>query len=412
MVNQVDMERKILNKLYAHSSKKEWTVVIGARQIGKSTVMRDLATKLVANGKIVVQLNLERRTILDDFNTNPDNIFLYVPETVEKVFVLIDEIQYLDDPSNFLKHIYDEYSDRLKLIVTGSSAFYIDKNFNDSLAGRKKIFNMFTFDFEEYLAMLGEDNLLADLHKFKQNKLKKLLDEARLWSLIDDYAIYGGYPNVIMASDTKDKVEVLEEIKNSFVKKDVHESGVREDAKFYHTMHLMADQAGNLVNTNELSNSINAKNTTIEHFLYVMQKCFHIHMTRPFHRNLRKELIKMPKVYFHDTGLRNSFNDYFHPMRDRLDKGTVLENFVFTTLRNYTKIDDIKYWRTADGNEVDFIIDTPRNQSAMEVKFNPVDNKISKYKLFKNTYPDIDFSFVNWRSEKLLRMLLASNIYE
>ena len=134
------MFRQKGNIIRQHLFKKEATILIGARQVGKSTLLKQLAAELQNEGSDVVFLNLERKDILTDLNENPENIFRYFPQNSPKAYAFIDEVQYLSDPTNFLKLLYDEHSDKLKIVATGSSAFYIDRNSKDSLAGRKKIF--------------------------------------------------------------------------------------------------------------------------------------------------------------------------------------------------------------------------------------------------------------------------------
>ena len=139
--------RKKYQDLVAHLPKREYTILIGARQTGKSTLLKQIAGFLQASAETVVVLNLERKDILLDLDEQPENLFKYLPQNGKtRVFALIDEIQYLSDPSNFLKLLYDEHADRLKIVATGSSAFYIDRQFKDSLAGRKKIFELQTLD--------------------------------------------------------------------------------------------------------------------------------------------------------------------------------------------------------------------------------------------------------------------------
>jgi len=134
------------NIIRQHLSKKEATILIGARQVGKSTLLKQLAAELQKEGNDVVFLNLERKDILTDLNENPENIFRYFPQNSPKSYAFIDEVQYLSDPTNFLKLLYDEHSDKLKIVATGR-----DLNLKDSLVGRKKIFELHTLSFEEFI---------------------------------------------------------------------------------------------------------------------------------------------------------------------------------------------------------------------------------------------------------------------
>ena len=386
-----------------HLSKKEFTVLIGPRQIGKSTMLKQMHDDLQLKGESVYFLNLDRKDILDDLNLNPENIFKSCPlEIGKKIIVFIDEIQYLDDATNFLKLLFDEYSPRLKIVATGSSAFYIDKQFKDSLVGRKKIFQMGTLDFQEFLHFKNRDDLAQEVSKMKSKKIAKSINESLLWAYMDEFINYGGYPAVVLENNFDEKIEILREIRDSYIKRDLLESGVTEQTKFYRMLMLLASQSGNMLNVSEISNTLRLTAATVEHYLYVLQKCFHITLVKPYYNNMRKELTKMPKVYINDLGLRNILINYFAPIEQRADKGMILENFCFRVLMENYEQDQIKYWRTSDGNEVDFIVETQYNKGiAIEVKFNEQEARQSKFKKFIENYPDFPLEFWWWKNLKL-----------
>ena len=293
------IRRSKYETLLAHASAKEFTILIGARQTGKSTLLRQVADTLIAVGETVTLLNLERKDILLELNQNPENVFSYSPlQDNRKVYVLIDEVQYLTDPTNFLKLLYDEYADRLKIIATGSSAFYIDRQFTDSLAGRKKIIELQTLDFEEFLLFRQQNDLLDDLRAIRQKAKQKSIYDAQLWSQLDEYINYGGYPAVVLESDMNAKIERLQDIRDSFVKRDILEAGITDETRFYRLMMVLASQTGNLLNVNELANTLRLTHNLADNYLFVLQKCFHVSLVKPFFQNLRKELVKMPKLVF------------------------------------------------------------------------------------------------------------------
>jgi predicted AAA+ superfamily ATPase len=398
------IRRKKQQIILKHLSKKEFTVLIGPRQIGKSTMLKQLFEDLTAKGETCYFLNLDRKDILDDLNLNPENLFKICPLLQDKkIIVFIDEIQYLDDATTFLKLLFDEYSSQLKIVATGSSAFYIDKQFNDSLVGRKKIFQMGTLDFEEFLHFKGRNDLVSELKLLQSKKKIKSIHENLFWAYLDEFINYGGYPAVVLENRIEDKIELLREIRDSYIKRDLLESGVVDETKFYRMLMLLASQSGGMLNVNEISNTLRITNATVENYLYVLQKCFHITLVKPFYNNLRKELTKMPKVYINDLGLRNILINYFSPIEQRADKGLVLENFCFRVLSEKFEQDQIKYWRTADGNEVDFIIEKHYLKGfAVEVKFNEQEAKLSKYKKFISNYPDFPLEFWWWKKLDLV----------
>ena len=387
-----------------HLSKKEFTILVGQRQIGKSTMLKQLYEDLKLKGETCYFLNLDRKDILDDLNLNPENLFKICPLVDDKkIIVFIDEIQYLADATTVLKLLFDEYHTRLKIVATGSSAFYIDKQFKDSLGGRKKIFQMGTLDFEEFLHFKGRNDLVDEIAKLKAKKATKSIHENLFWAYMDEFVNYGGYPAVVLENNIDEKLELLREIRDSYIKRDLLESGVTDETKFYRMLMLLASQSGNMLNVNEISNTLRMTNATVENYLYVLQKCFHITVVKPFYNNLRKELTKMPKVYIHDLGLRNILINYFAPIEQRADKGLILENLCFRVLSENYEQDQIKYWRTADGNEVDFIIETQYLKGfAVEVKFNEQEAKLSKYKKFISNYPDFPLEFCWWKKMDLI----------
>ena len=387
-----------------HISKREFTILIGARQIGKSTLLKQLFEELKQKGEAVFFLNLDRKDILEELNQNPENLLKMCPlQSDKKIIVFIDEIQYLDDATNFLKLLFDEYSTQLKIVATGSSAFYIDRQFNDSLVGRKKIFQMGTLDFEEFLLFKNRVDLVNEILQLKSKKKSKSIQENLLWAYMDEFINYGGYPAVVLEENVEDKIELLREIRDSYIKRDVLESGITDETKFYRMLMLLASQTGNLLNVNEISNTLRISNATVENYLYVLQKCFHITLLKPFYANLRKELTKMPKVYINDLGLRNVLINYFSPLEQRADKGAVLENFSYRLLSERFEEDQIKYWRTADGNEVDFVIETSYLKGfAVEIKFSEQEAKTSKYNKFIQNYPDFPLEFWWWKKMDLL----------
>ncbi|HAH56780.1 MAG TPA: AAA family ATPase, partial [Bacteroidales bacterium] len=307
------------------------------------------------------------------------------------------EVQYLDDPSNFLKLLYDEYAAKIKIIATGSNAFYMNDHFRDSLAGRKKLFLLYTCAFDEYLEMSGKQELHEELGRiqtkadYKSTRIELLLIE---W---EKFIIYGGYPAVITESDTEAKIDRLKELRDSFVKRDILESGVQNENAFYKLFHLLASQTGNLVNINELASTIQIKNETVANYLTILQKCFHISLVKPHYNNVRKELIRMQKVYLLDTGMRNSLLNNFRPLALRADHGELWENIVYRLLIGKYGIDEVYYWRTSAGNEIDFVLPRISQPKAIEAKYDKNQVNINKYKLFSSAYPGIPLGF-SWMS--------------
>ncbi|WP_194977176.1 ATP-binding protein [Aquiflexum lacus] len=387
------MKRKLYEKLLQHLPKKEFTILTGARQTGKTTLLSGLRTYCQDQDIPQIFINLENKAFLAELDSNPLNLLAYLPTQDKKTVVFMDEIQYLSDPSNFLKLIYDDYSNLIKIVASGSSAFYIDKKFRDSLAGRKRIFHLMTCDFEDFLLLQGKEDLWQEVLRIKEQPQAKSLKIDLLRLEWESFMLYGGYPAVVTEPMVNEKIEVLKEIRDSFIKRDIIESGVQNEVVFYQLFQIMASQTGQLVNVNELSNTLKVRNETIQNYLEVMEKCFHLSLVKPFFANIRKELVKMPKGYLMDTGLRNSLINNFTPINQRLDKGELWEQTVFKMLAGRFGLDNIRFWRTADGNEIDFILPHENPPMAIEAKFDERMAKIKKYQLFQNNYPKFNFQF-------------------
>ncbi|MCK5459656.1 ATP-binding protein [Candidatus Parcubacteria bacterium] len=366
----------------------EILLFIGARQAGKTTILKQIKKYLEKNNETAVYyLNLEDYEYLDLLNKTPKNIFKIFPiDKNKKNYIFIDEVQYLKNPSNFLKYLFDEYQGIVKLIVSGSSAFYLDKKFKDSLAGRKKIFYVSTLSFLEFLRFKNENNLSK-----KDLKKLSLTEKEKISIYYREFMIFGGYPRVVLASQ-ENKGEILREIAFSYIKKDIYEAGIKQEEIFYKLFRILSSQIGGLFNALELSNTLGASKTAIDNYLYVMRKSFHIAFLTPFFKNTRKELTKMPKIYFYDLGLRNFFANNLKQFEERDDKGALLENAVFRQFRDFFEKDQLRFWRTTQKNEIDFILN---EKDAFEVKVNANNFKKSKYKKFFELYPDIDLSIIS-----------------
>jgi predicted AAA+ superfamily ATPase len=379
--------RDLTPKIEKYLDAEEILLLIGARQSGKTTILHQIEETLKKKSRSCYFLNLEDPDYLDLLNKSPKNLFKIFPFDFKKrTFLLIDEVQYLANPSNFLKYFYDQYREKIKIVATGSSAFYLDKKFKDSLAGRKKIFYVLTLSFREFLRFKGEEEISKKELKNLTLSEKEII--SRYWQ---EYLIFGGYPRVVLAP-LPEKEEILSDLAYSYIKKDIYEANIRQDEIFYRLFKILASQTGNLVNSSELSLTLGVSKTSIDNYLYVMQKSFHIRLISPFFKNIRKEITKMPKVYFLDLGLRNFFLKNFRPFYEREDKGALLENAVFRQFLVKYDFEEIKFWRTVQRNEIDFVV---AEKLAFEVKVQPKTFKIKNYKSFFENYPKINFSIIS-----------------
>ncbi len=379
------IKRNILETLENHLlTKKTICLLIGARQTGKTTLMKLIGNRLKSEKLPHAYLSFEDPELLLLCNEHPENLFKFALQAKNgpRFYFLLDEVQYLDNPSNFLKYLYDTYSDSVRFFVSGSSSFYIDEKFTDSLAGRKRLFNLDTVSFREYLVYREFEEAEA-IHTGRQFSIPV---QRRLDELLDEYAVYGGYPEVILTDDEQEKQDILTELADSYVKKDALEAGVTKTDKYVYLMRILSTQIGSLFNSNECAGTLGINRLTVDSYIRTMRLSCHITVVKPFFSNLRKELTKMPKIYFNDHGLRNRFYNDFSPFAVRPDKGALLEQTVFRFFLDLYREEDIAFWRTAKQHEVDFII---RREKAYEIKWSDMNFSASKYKTFTSLYPEI-----------------------
>lgn len=382
--------RDVLDNIKKTLTREEVVVLTGARQTGKTFILIMLKNYLQGKKLPCHYFNLENPEYLKSFNEHPFKIFEFLPDSNEKQYVFIDEIQYLNEPTNFLKLLYDESRSKIKLVVSGSSAFYIDRKFKDSLAGRKFLFEIHPLNFNEFIVFSGHAELLE-----KRKEKLTIYYKSKITELWKKYITYGGYPKAALAETDEIRKITIEEIANSYIKKDIADAGIRNSEKYFALLKILASQTGQMVNSQELSNTLGMAHKTIEEYLYVIGKSYQSAFIKPFYGNLRKELTKMPKVYFYDLGLRNFFLNNYISIDKRQDKGSYLENIYFIEfLRKTGSTDKIKFWRTQGKNEVDFIVE----KEAFEIKFDLSEFKSKKVRQFKELYPDIKFHVLEYNS--------------
>lgn len=396
------VKRVIFPEIIQHLEAEEITLIIGPRQVGKTTLLFQLKDYLIKHKhyseKNILFFNLD---LIDDIaqiknQTHFINILKENLKFLEKkpLFVFIDEAQRMENAGIFFKGIYD-INLPVKFILTGSSALEIKAKIHESLTGRKRIFNLYPLTFHEYLK--AKDNFLAKLILEKEISSYR---QNRIFKHLFNFIIYGGYPKIALEENPKKQIQFLKEIHSSYIEKDIIGFlKVKEPLTFITLFTILAEGIGQLVNLRELSNTINIVYRTLERYIDTLEKTFILKRILPFFKNSRKELTKMPKIYFYDFGLRNFFLNDYQTIEKRIDKGAYLENIVFKKFLNQTEsLDKIKFWRTQDKNEVDFIIEN----KAFEIKFNQVSFHASKYKKFKQKYPDIELRLITYKSLKFL----------
>ena len=359
----------------------EIIVLHGARQVGKTTLMKMTMKYLEEHKKnTFFYFDLEKEDFLDLCNGGVDEIIKYIKGRVsngdveKKIFVFIDEIQYLDNPTSLLKLFYDHYKNDFKLIASGSSSFAIKSKFKDSLVGRIIDLEIFGLSFKEFLDFRG---LKYDLSSDSE------LINLELKSLYSEYALYGAYPQIASTSNLELKETYLKSIVEKYIYKDIGDlAEVKDLEKFNSLVKFLASQSGELVNVNELASTLGMARQTIEEYLFILESTYIIKLIRPFHKNIRSELSKMSKVYFEDLGILNLLRN--RKLINEID-GSVFENSIYAYLRRKFSVGDVFFWRTTGKQEVDFIVNREK-AIPLEVKMAYRDKVMKNLIYFSEQY--------------------------
>ena len=380
-------ERKVLFDIQKWMERDRVLLVVGSRQVGKTSLLFLLIQSLIKKGfpkESVYYFDLEDQDLLEIFNCGYREFIKYLEslgqDFQDRVYVFIDEIQYLENPSNFLKLLHDHYKN-IKVVCSGSSTLQIRKKFQDSLVGRKLVFELYPLSFDEFLNFQGRDDLGSLLRKYSLDnilvgeEIEKLVPllKKELDSHFEEYIRFGGYPEGVKEEDYENKVVLLNEIHGTYIQRDINQMfSIENVSAFNRLIQLTALQIGNLVNLRELTTNIGTAWKTVETYFFILENTFILKRLNPFYSNKRKELSKMPKIYFHDTGLRNRMVKNSNRLEIRTDAGALVENYVFQHLYRNLKVDeDLKFWRSQNGNEVDFIMESDR-VIPIEVKYRPL----------------------------------------
>lgn len=381
------IKREIFDKITVFLKTDDIIVLHGARQVGKTFLLYYLKQHLEESGKTTLYIDLEDSRLRNILDLGVNEFLKYLKEEGvypekkpgAKIFVLIDEIQYLADPSSFLKLAADHHKE-IKLIVSGSSSFAIKSKFKDSLVGRTVNFEIFPLSFVEFLTFKNyqyNKELLRD-----KNLTAKKRDE--LLALYKEYALYGGYPKIVLESSLELKDKYLQQIIDTYIKKDIKDlANIKEIDKFNKLVETLAGQSGNLLDVTELSNTCKLAKQTVENYLFILENTYIIKLVRPYYRNIRGELFKTPKIFFYDSGLMQML--WLKQLQKEV-LGNVFETAVFGDLAKYYGKDNVYYWRTADKKEIDFILRFRNAVLPVEAKLNFGQFDATAMNYFKNKY--------------------------
>jgi len=366
------IKRQVFDDLVNHLNKPEITLLTGSRQVGKTVLLEQLRDYLVKNKGIfsnsIFYYNLDLIQDWEIFQNQKDFIeFLKESSKKDKIYVFVDEAQKVSEAARFFKGVYDSKLN-IKLVLTGSSSLEIKAKFKETLAGRKRIFQISPFTFLEFLKC--KDKFLAG--KLEKNSDVSKISKNKLIDLYKEYIVYGGYPRVVLANGKIEKINILKEIYSSYVEKDaIGFLEIKNKTAFNRLIKLLAAQIGQLVNVEELATNLGIDRQSVERYIFALEETFIVKKLTPYYTNPRQEIVKAGKIYFLDLGIRNLALENFNNAEDRLDKGAVLENAVFNSLLNLISFgaEKIYFWRTKQKAEVDFVIEKGLAILPIEVKY-------------------------------------------
>jgi len=363
-VNMIHLRENYIKQIHNALQLLPIVVLIGARQVGKTSIMKSLPLY----GKTVF-LDAQDPDVAELFkNTNTIKNYLKIHlDSDLNGFLLLDEFQFINEIHTKLKLLTD-HNPKLKIICSGSSSITIYQHVKESLAGRVRFIDVYSLSFTENL-MFSKPELSKLYEKYTIETDYAVIDK-RFEIILNEYLIYGGFPRLTETTDTDQKAELLNDIYKTYLLRDVRSFIRNEDfVGFNKMLRILAIEIGNMINIHNISKSCGLSYRKSEEYLDLLEQMFIIQRIDPFHSNKKKLITKMKKLYFTDIGLRNVILGNFNHPETRSDAGALLENFVFLEISRKIKTHHkIYYYRTLDGSEVDFIIDTMETIIPVEVK--------------------------------------------
>ncbi len=345
-------------------------ILLGARQVGKTTLLKQIAKSL---NKDIIWLNgdnPEDRLLLKKINSS----------RAKEIFpkgsvVFIDEAQRIENTGLTLKIIHDNCKG-IQMIVTGSSSFELTDRLKESMTGRKWSFKLYPISFSEIL---------------------KHTDYIETMRTLESRLLYGSYPEVI--NNRGNEKEVLLELMSDYLYKDVFAlKDVRKPDAIENLLKALAFQIGNQVSYRELSQLVKIDKETIERYILLLEEAFIIFRLGSFSRNLRNELKFTRKIYFVDVRIRNALINRFSPLDLRDDVGALWENYLISERRRKIEYERLYrstyFWRTTRQQEIDYVEEYDGKLHAYEFKWG-VNSKLKFPKTFTNTYPDAEINLIN-----------------
>jgi len=347
-------------------------VIYGPRRVGKTTLLNNYLAQTRLTYQLAIGDDLPTQRLLSSQDVNLIKEYLEGYE-----LFAIDEAQYVPDMGMTLKIIVDQIPN-IHVIATGSSSFELAGQIGEPLTGRKRTLT---------------------LYPISQSELLSLFNRYELRQRLEEYLIFGTYPEVVLARTRNEKIEIVREIAGSYLLKDILAfERVRNSRKLWDLLKLLAFQVGSQVSWNELATSLSVDFKTVQHYLDLLEKAFVIFRLGGFSRNLRKEVTRKAKYYFFDNGLRNAVIAQFNRLDQRDDVGQLWENFMVIErckfLAYLPEVTNLYFWRTYDQQEIDLVEERGRRLEGYEFKWSQY-KPMSPPKDWLDTYPNASFSVIS-----------------
>jgi predicted AAA+ superfamily ATPase len=354
-------------------------IVVGARQVGKSTLLKNMLSidtvMILDEGPGLSESGSVKYMTLDDLSTlsaakaDPD-FFL---SQYNNATLVIDEAQLSPELLRTIKKFVDSDRKNGKYILSGSADIMALPTMSESLAGRCEIFYMYPLSQTE---VLNHRKNFIDL-SFSENFITAdngFPADTNDFSWLARIMYTGGYPEVL--GRKTDRISAwFKSYITAIIQRDVKAiSNISDITALYTLLEMLARRCGNLLNVLDVSRLSSIKNTTLQRYLTLLERVFIICINRPWHKSVDARLVKTPKVYMNDSGLLCyllgvSLNDLISKKSDFT--GAILENFIFNELQKQiswsNSCPEIYHFRNINGKEVDFILEL-RNQKKIGIE--------------------------------------------
>jgi uncharacterized protein len=364
----VNIKRNIFNKLSMEFSEPEASILLGARQVGKTTLLRQLELEAKKKGYRTRFFDLEISSDLQALSGSPDKVFETISEAADVVF--IDEFHYIKNITKIFKALYD-VKNKVKIYASGSSSMEIHKHLQESLVGRFRKTMIFPLSLEEYSQLSN--------------------------SKFNHYFQWGGLPGLIHRKNNQDKADLIENIISTYLTKDIKALIQEENVRAFNSLlYIIAQTQGQVAVKSNLARAVGLAENTLARYLDIMAQTYVCFSVPSYSKNLANEIKKSNKVYLYDLGIRNGLLKDFRPPEKRNDRGVAFETFIFLHLQSQLKSNmEIRFWRTKKGDEVDFVVLKNRVPLPIEVKSQLSGKRIPKNIItFLKHYPQSPYAVV------------------